>query len=186
MRRIIEVWRPVIGYEGFYDVSNLGNVRSVDRFIYQINRWGGLTKRLLKGRIIKQATINGGYKVVGLSKNGETKQKFVHILAAKAFIPNPNNYPIINHKDENPSNNNLDNLEWCTVQYNTTYGTGIERMVEKTSKKVYQYTLEGELVNIYSSTQECARNGYHQGNISMCCNGKRPTHKGYRWSYEPL
>ena len=104
-----EEWRDIIGYEGLYQVSNLGRVKS---FLY----YNGTNER-----IIKPIQLKNGYYNISLSKNKINKKEYIHRLVAKAFIPNPNNYPIINHKDENPSNNCVNNLEWCTQKYNMNY-----------------------------------------------------------------
>lgn len=119
-----EIWKYIPGYEGLYQVSNQGNVRSVDRIIKDTNR-----TRLYKGKPLKQFLDHKGYKVVTLSKQGSLKVIKVHRLVAMAFIPNPESYPEINHKDENKINNSVENLEWCTTQYNTSYGTRAARMV---------------------------------------------------------
>lgn len=120
------IWKPVVGYEGLYEVSNCGDVRSL-RFRNQ-----KLTKDLT------QRTNNKGYKMVYLSEKGKTKLVLVHRLVAMAFVDNPQNYPIVNHKDENPLNNNADNLEWCTYSYNRTYSMDIhpERRKELSNKLV--------------------------------------------------
>ena len=119
-----EEWRDIPGYDGYYQVSNQGNVRSVDRYIVD----GGRT-RLYRGKDIKQFLDHKGYKGVTLSKQGVLKRIVVHRLVAAAFIPNPHNLPEINHKDEQKCNNCVTNLEWCTTQYNTSYGTRAARMV---------------------------------------------------------
>jgi hypothetical protein len=108
-----EIWKPVVGFEGKYQVSNFGNVRSL-RFRNQ-----NFPKDLT------QKTNNKGYKVVDLTDKGKNKPALVHRLVAMAFIDNPNNFPIVNHKDENPQNNHADNLEWCTYSYNTIYSMNI-------------------------------------------------------------
>lgn len=112
-----EIWKDIPGHEGKYQVSNLGRVRSLN-----YNRTG-------KIKLLKQGNVNG-YKVVILYKDGKKKTYLVHRLVAIAFLLNPNNLPIINHKDENPSNNNVNNLEWCTIAYNNTYGTARKRASE--------------------------------------------------------
>lgn len=191
MKELIEeIWRPVKDYEGLYEVSNLGRVRGVDRVVLSKNG----KKRFYKGQTKKQKKDKDGYLTVDLSNNGKHKTKKVHRLVAQAFIPNPDNLPIINHKDENPSNNRYDNLEWCTNEYNLNYGTRNKRISEKQinnvkkSKQVFQYTLDGELVAIWPSTHEAGRNGYHRNHISECCSGKQhcKTHKGYIWSYNEI
>lgn len=109
----MEIWKDIEGFEGKYQVSNLGNVRSL-RFRNQ-NFSKDLTQKI----------NNKGYKVVNLTDNSKNKPALVHRLVAMAFVDNPNNYPIVNHKDENPQNNHADNLEWCTYSYNTIYSMNI-------------------------------------------------------------
>lgn len=185
-----EVWKPILGYECLYEVSSEGRVRSLDRIIiYKDGR-----RKILKERILHNNVNDLGYYFVSLSKNGEQKKYKVHRLVAQAFLPNPNNLPCVNHKDETPSHNNVENLEWCTQKYNCNYGTCRERMISslrnhpKKSKKVYQYTLDGQLVKIWESTAECGRHGFNYRHISSCCRQEQGhiTHKGFRWSYMPL
>ena len=127
---------------------------------------------------------NKGYLKVGLYKDGIHYLKMLHVLLAEAFIPNPHNLPFVNHKDENGLNANLDNLEWCTHQYNMTYGTKQERFIEHKSKKVYQFDLEGNLVGEYKNAIECEKLGFNPQHIRGCCRGERHTHKGFKWSYQ--
>lgn len=121
-----------------------------------------------------------------LYKNKTIKRLSVHRLVAQAFIENPNNYSCVNHKDENNQNNVVSNLEWCTYKYNNNFGTRNARIVKALSKQVYQYSKDGELIAVWESTNEAGRNGYNQGSVVSCCNGKLKTHKGYIWSYTPL
>ncbi len=107
-----ETWKPIDGYEGFYEVSNMGRVRSLPRTIGNKNR---------KGVVLKPNITPYGYQQVLLCKNGMRKQHKIHRLVANAFIPNPNNYPVINHKDWDTSNNSVDNLEWCDIRYNNLH-----------------------------------------------------------------
>lgn len=109
-----EIWKDIEGYEGYYQVSSFGRVRSVDRHDSR-----GYFR---KGRLMATKDANTGYKVISLSKNAISKHYQIHRLVAIAFIPNPNNFPIINHKDENPKNNYANNLEWCDYKYNANYG----------------------------------------------------------------
>lgn len=172
-----EVWKDINGYEGLYKISSLGRVKSLNY------------KRTGKERILKLDIDGKGYIQVVLCKNGRGKMHRVHRLVAQAFIPNPDNLPCINHRDECKTNNIVDNLEFCSYKYNLTYGSRIKRVSEKqingkASKKVFQYTLNGEFVAEYPSTMEVQRQlGYSQGNISLCCNGKLKTAYGYIWSY---
>ena len=105
----MEEWRDVVGYEGLYRVSSDGNIMSVNTYSHK------------KPIMMKLGKRPDGYLSVGLSKDGKTKTHTVHRIVAKAFIPNPNNYGYVNHKDENKSNNSVDNLEWCTKSYNSIY-----------------------------------------------------------------
>lgn len=117
---MMEEWRAVPGYEGLYEVSNTGNVKS-----------------LIKNNIIKSFINKKGYRLVSLSKNGIIKKFSVHRLAAQAFIPNPDNLPMVNHKDEDKTNNSVDNLEWCDAKYNNNYGTANIRRSETLIKNRY-------------------------------------------------
>lgn len=187
MSKQVEEWRPVVGYEGLYEVSDLGRVRSLDRHIIQRSKYGTYINRHFKGVMLKLIDVYG-YKVVSLGKDN---QKHVHRLVAEAFIPNPDNKPQVDHiiPVRNGGTNVAWNLRWVTHKENSNNELTIDNMIkfsEKRTKKVYQYTLEGELFKEWPSTEECGRNGYSQGHIVSCCNGKRKTHKGYKWSYEPL
>lgn len=117
-----EIWNPVIGYENLYEISNQGNIRSLGKFVN--SKHGG--KRWIPGRIMKTWICNN-YETVGLYKSGKQHFIAIHILVAKAFIPNPDNLPCVNHKDENKLNNHVDNLEWCTYQYNNIYGNRLQK-----------------------------------------------------------
>lgn len=111
------------------------------------------------------------------------KTILVHRLVALCFISNPHNYPEVNHIDENPSNNDISNLEWCEHKYNINHGTRTTRSATSRSKQVKQLTMDGELVKIWISTSEAGRNGFIQTVISKCCNNKQLTHKGFKWEY---
>lgn len=131
-----EIWKDIEGYEGLYQVSNLGRVRSFDR----IDRLG----RLRPGVILRPLMNTYGYIQVSFCKEGKEKKLQVHRLVAQAFIPNPEGLPQINHKDENPKNNRVDNLEWCDGKYNCNYGTRNERQVQTMiSKGLYDPELCG-------------------------------------------
>lgn len=155
-----EVFKQIIGYEGLYKVSNYGRVYSVPR-------------KTSKGGFLKLQT-NKGYVQVGLSKKGVLKTEKVHQLVAKSFLQNINNYPCINHKDENPSNNHVQNLEWCTYKYNLNYGDRTKKFIEALSKKVYQYSKNGLLVKVWKSSKSCVIEGFNQGHISTSAVHKKP------------
>lgn len=165
-----EEWRDVVGYEGLYKVSNLGNVYS-----YYVNR-------NLKGGY----TLDG-YRYVALRKDNVRKNKFVHRLVGIAFIDNPDNLPLINHKDENPKNNRVDNLEWCDHEYNNTYNNVHMRNSKKISKRVYGYNENCEFAYEYYGAREAARR-LNLNNRYICdsCNGKIPLYENIAWSYDKL
>ena len=193
-KKVFEQWKPIVGYEGLYEVSNLGRVKSVER-----TRKGkcGSTCRI-KEKILKPTKNSGGYFKVDLWKNNKRKACEVHRLVAEAFIPNPDpeKYGIINHKiegDEGKLINTVENLEWCDYDYNNNYGTGNERRAKALtnrsdlSKIVYQYNTTHELVKEWSSAHEIERQmGWSSGNISACCNGKKKSAYKYIWSHTPL
>lgn len=132
---VVEVVRkPVVGYEGYYEVDQFGRVFSVDRVI-SVDDNGRKYDKPLSGKQMKQSMHDKGYKIVSLTRDGKTKMRFVHRLVAEAFIPNPDNLPMVNHKDEDKTNNFLENLEWCTNEYNLTYGTARQRQARKVKGK---------------------------------------------------
>ena len=164
----IEEFRDIPGYEGLYEVSNLGRVRSLET-----------------ERILKPSKNTCGYLFVSLYKNGIKKAVRIHRLVALAFIPNPDNLPCINHKDEDKTNNTVDNLEWCDDKYNANYGTRNERIAEKTRKPVLQYDLLGNFIREWPSiTKVEEETGIWQTHISKCCLGLRHTAGGYLWKYK--
>lgn len=167
-----EEWRAIKGYEGLYEVSNFGNVRSLARKVYRRFSWV-----MLKGKTLKPANIKGYRKVV-LCKNGKSKLCAIHRLVAEAFIPNPSNLPQVNHKDENKANNTVSNLEWCTHSYNMNYGTILDKKISKQGYKI-RCVETGE---VFQSIREAAKavNSTHQ-NISACLRGKTKTAKKYHW-----
>lgn len=171
-----EVWRPVVGYEGQYEVSNLGRVRSLDRIVKSRVRSG----QKIKGRMLTKR-CHKGYFRVALSENNSTSNFFVHRLVAAAFIPNPENLPCVNHKNENKLDNRVENLEWCTYEYNNNYGM----RTEKTWKKILQLNINGDFVKEWTSlTQIKNELNYDIGTICHICRGdKGKTAYGYLWKY---
>ena len=185
------VRKPVVGYEGYYEVDQFGRVFSLDRSVVVVEGNRTYTKHL-KGKQIKQAMHGKGYKVVTLTKDGKMTNLYVHRIVAEAFLPNPDNLPMVNHKDEDKANNFAENLEWCTAAYNRTYGNAIERHAKtlrgrESGKRtpVIQKYADGKFANRYDSISEAALsvNGA-VGAISAVCKGKRKLAYGFRWEYD--
>lgn len=183
-----ERWKTIQDYPN-YEVSNHGNVRSKDRIVLRKG-----CKTILKGRLLKQY-CGGGYMRVALYNGNRASRvnKSVHRLVAQAFVENPLNLKIINHKDENKLNNNAENLEWCTYKYNSNYGTAIQRRVlnqnwndisSKISKPVMQMDKDLNVIAVYKSGVSCEKFGFNSASISKCCKGKLKTYKGYIWRYK--
>lgn len=178
-----EIWKDIAGYEGYYQVSNLGRVRSLDRYIPN----SGCYKhgmQYIKGKILKPHDIGKGYLAVGLMKYHKNQCAKIHRLVAEAFIDNPENFPCVNHKDENPSNNNVDNLEWCSYKYNTNYGTCVERRTPKIWKSIAQYDNCLNLIKNWESITAASRStGIDGSSISAVARGKRKSAGGFVWRY---
>ena len=165
----MEEWRDIKDYEGLYQISSEGKVKSL--------KWG-------KERILKGKKTPNGYLHVCLCKNGKLVWKRVHRLVAEAFLPNPQNLLEVNHKDECKENNHVENLEWCDRKYNCNYGTRNQRRAEKQSKRVDQIDkVTGEIVHQWESTKECGRNGFSQGDVAACARGELKQYKGFIWKY---
>lgn len=169
-----EIWKDIKGYENIYQISNKGNVKSLNY------------KQTGREKILKPSVDKDGYLFVCLCKNRKVKPFKVHRLVAEAFISNPNNYPCVNHKNEIKDNNRLENLEWCTVKYNNIYNGRQKRIAEKLSKPVLKIDpISNEIVAEFPSIKEVERQlGYKQGNISKCCKGNRKTVGGFKWRYK--
>ena len=181
-----EEWRAVAGYEGLYEVSNLGRVRSLGRTINRMTRWGTVKPYTIKPRILKPLHSQGDYCYVHLfDKDGTSTNHKVHRLVAKAFVPNPDNLNEVNHIDEDKDNNRADNLEWCSSSYNHCYGTTIERAASKIHRAVCQFDKNDRLIREFVSVTEAAKAvGTSTTQISGCCKGKTKSAKGYRWKYK--
>lgn len=173
----MEIWKDIEGYEGRYQVSNLGRVKSLAKTIDV----GGKTKRFQPERVLKPSKGVKGYLLVALYKNKRSKMKRVHRLVAEAFIPNPQKMPSVNHKDENKENNKAENLEWCTHKYNNLYGTRLK----KVSKPILQLNSNGELLKEWESGKKAMRElKISDASISQCCKGIRKTAGGFKWEYK--
>ena len=165
-----EVWKDVAGYEGYYQVSNEGRVRSVDRYVNSRNG-----KRLSKGKLLRPKQNVDGYLCLTLSKKNQISLVRVNRLVAEAFIDNPDELPVVNHIDRNKINNNADNLKWCTVEYNARYSS---------AKAIAQYDKQGNLIREWEAISDAHRElGINLSNIAQCCRGFRATAGGYVWRH---
>ena len=165
-----EIWRDIEGYEGLYQISNKGRV-----------------KRLYKAseRILKPGWMTGGYLFVVLCKNGNQSNQRIHRLVAKAFLPNPENKPQVNHRDENKKNNRVENLEWATAKENLNFGTRNERAGYSLSRPILQYSKSGEFIIEWPGAHEVERVlGINNANIIACCKGKLKSSGGFIWKYK--
>lgn len=193
-----EIWKPVAGYEGLYEVSNMGRIRSTDRIRNSIQD-GIVIRSHLKGKVMKPFYNHSGYLLIDLFKNGVRKTFSVHRLVASAFVPNPYKKPCVNHLDETHDNNCADNLEWCTQKENMNYGTAPQRISKKIKERwergemkrrpkrqVAKYSLDGKLLEVYPSYLEATRACGSTSNgsaIINCIQGRHNTSYGYKWGY---
>lgn len=180
-----EEWRDIQGYEGLYQVSNLGRVKSLARTICMASDSKTLRPYTYRRKErVMSAGVCRGYCNIPLKKNGESQTHLIHRLVASAFIPNPNGYQEINHKDRNPLNNCVDNLEWCSRLYNVHYDGAIERQHAKISKPVCQFTMDGIPIAKYASICEASRQtGIGVNLISQAARGIFSQAKGFIWKY---
>lgn len=173
---MLEIWKDVVGYEGLYQVSNLGRVRSTDKY----DRLG----RFHTGKILAIKDNGAGYLTLPLNRDGKHKMMLVHRMVAKAFVDNPNGYPQVNHIDGDKTNNVFTNLEWCTQSHNVKHAVNLGLHTEFGQKKVV--CLETGM--IFNSTVEAEKwVGIKPGNsrISSCCYQRRgaKTCGGFHWRY---
>lgn len=151
-----EIWKPVVGYEGFYEVSNYGAVRRVG------------------GNVLKPKVESNGYVRYHLSKNGVAKSILAHRMVAIAFIDNPCGYKTVNHIDEDKTNNKVTNLEWCDMAYQNRYGVGAINRTKFKEKPVLQYTKDGKFIKRFESVKKAATElGLHESSIHFVCKGQR-------------
>ncbi|HCC04014.1 MAG TPA: hypothetical protein DEP51_04060 [Clostridiales bacterium] len=183
-----ETWKEIKNYEGFYEVSSLGRVRSLTRYVKQKNN----SKKKIAGKILKPIPNKNGYLMVTLSKDCKGKRYFVHRLVADAFILNKNNKKEVNHIDENPKNNKVNNLEWVTHLENSNYGTRGKRISKNLKewckknrvKKVKQVSLNGIFIKEWESAKDVQKElGINSKGISLCATKRRKTAGGYKWIY---
>lgn len=187
-----EIWKPINGYDNDYEVSNYGNIRSLRYANNGTNKKGSGVKNL------KPILNSLGYYVVNLYNNGKVKQYFVHRLVAETFIPNTNNYPVIDHKNTITTDNRVENLRWCTVKDNVNNPISSKRRISKvrellkgktgveslTHKPVVQYTLDGVFVKRWGCMMDACR--YYKidsGSLTRACQGEYKKVKGFAWRY---
>ena len=176
-----EEWKDVVGLEDLYAISNYGRIYSKKRVLCNNVRIGGT---FIKPRLDKRRSCDR-LNVHLRDKKGNKVVTSPARLVAKAFIPNPDNLPEVNHKDENPLNNCVENLEWCTHKYNCNYGTRIQRIKDKQNMAILQYTLNGEFIAEYASMHIAAEAiNADAGHICDCCLGNRKWAYGYFWRYK--
>lgn len=195
----MEMWKDVKGYENIYQVSNYGRIRSVDRKYKSKLKY---QKEIIKkGKILKPIVNKNGYQYVNLSKNGKTKIFLLHKLIADCFL-DKNNFKYIdekdrkglkskkldiNHKDENKTNNKIENLEYCTRKYNINYGTHNIRKSKKQSISVIQFDKNNNFIKEWESIANAGNIlQINKSNISLCCKKKRKTAGGYKWEYKNI
>lgn len=164
-----EEWRPIAGFEGLYEISNFGNVKSLCA-----GRWKSVMMR-------KPVSDKDGYLTVNLKKGGKYVCAKIHRLVAKAFLSNPNGYPQVNHMDEDKANNRVDNLEWCSCEYNNTYNDRQKRFY----KPVIQLSDDGKEIRRFESVNAAAEYiGINPASISAVLSGRRFKTGGFRWQYQ--
>lgn len=180
-----EIWKDIKEFEGLYQVSTWGRVKSL---------WFN------KERILRPSKLKIGYLHVVLCKNGEKFDKLVHRLVAETFILNPDNLPEVNHKNEIKTDNRVENLEWCDKKYNINYGTcnqrrsqqlkGIplseetkQKMSDAHNKKPVVCLKDNKIIKIYNAIRDVRNNGFYDGHVCACCQGKIKSHKGFNWMY---
>ena len=171
-----EVWRDIEGYEGRYQVSNMGRVKSLGRK----DRFG----RVIKERILEPAVTHNGYLRVGLHVDGKRKMLRVHRLVCEAFHENPDNKSEVNHVNEDKTDNRACNLEWSTRTENCNHGSRNERVAKALSKPIGQFSLDGKLIKVWQSACEARRQtGFDQGYVGAVARGKFKQAYGYIWKY---
>lgn len=186
-----EIWKDVVGWEGYYKVSSLGRVKSVNRIVPRSDG----TKYPVKERILKLELCKNGYIRIGLHKDGSWKHFLVHRLVAEAFIPNPENKPQVNHFDSDMSNNAVENLEWCTASENAMHSFAYNNRKKakppvkygsenNMSRKIVKLGINGKYIAKYDTMSEALIElGAKSNHIIDVCVGRRPLSLGYRWMY---
>lgn len=174
-----EIWKDVKEYEGLYQISNIGRIKALDKSVK--NRY---SYKFMPSKLLKPYKNKLGYCYVCLYKNKKRKRYYIHRLVAENFIDNENKLKEINHKDENPSNNCVDNLEWCDRRYNCNYGNHNKKISKSKSKRIIQYDKDMNLIKIWTGINYASREtGYSISCIWRSCQGKTKKHRKYIWRY---
>ena len=176
-----EIWKDIEGFEGLYQVSNMGRVKSLERTVWNSGKG---CYRTVPEKILKADKDGSDYLQVLLYKDGKTKMYKIHRLVAQAFCENQMGYSEVNHIDENKENNRAENLEWCSRSYNCNYGARNKRIAEKKSKPVLAIDKRTGLILEFTSALEAEKQtGINNGNINKCCKGKLKSCGGFYWMY---
>lgn len=179
-----EIWKDIPGWEGLYQASTLGRIRSYPQARCQRNRWGTLTLYHKKGKILKPNDIHG-YQQIDLHRNKKIYSYYVHRLVAITFVPGYKEGMEVNHKNEIRSDNRAENLEWVTHEDNLKYGSHNSRISKSNSKAVLQYSMDGNFIAEYPSATIAAKEtGISLPSIAICAQGKFKTMCGYIWKYK--
>ena len=185
-----EIWKDIKGFEGIYQISSLGRVRSLDRWVNSKNE----SNKLVKGRILTPVYDKDGYTMVTLSSHGEHLKCKVHRLVCSAFIPNPENKPQVDHINAIKNDNRVENLRWCTSKENSNNPITLEKLPRywkdafgnenPNSKTIIQFSLDGELVRKWDCIRDASNHtGANYTSISQVLNGKLKQAGGYFWKY---
>ena len=192
----MEVWKDIKDYEGLYQINNKGEVKALEKTV-----WNGQGYLYFSEKIRKLNPDKDGYLNITLSNKGKVKTFKIHRLVAEAFIPNPNNLPEVNHKDGDKTNNNVDNLEWCTRKENQKHAFRIGLINQNGERNhmygklgadnpnsipIYQLNKKnGDIIREYDSLASAGRDlGVNTGKICLVCQGKRNSAYGYKWKYK--
>lgn len=179
-----EIWKPIKGYEGLYEVSNMGRVRSLDKVCRHDYKYQKNVIVPVDGKYLKAHVLKSGYLHIVLQKDRKRKDYAIHRLVAFHFCDGYEEGLVVNHKNENKADNRADNLEWCTEAYNRNYGTHYERCAKSNQKRVAQYSSDGILIAEYESGKEASgKTGFSRACISDWCRGAHPCKAGYIWKF---
>lgn len=197
-----EIWKDVVGYEGFYLVSNIGRIATLSHNVEYVSVYDGIEiKKTFGAKQCLRKLHRGkhGYIECTLRDSKRVKLMKVHRIVAQAFIPNPNNLPEVNHKNEDKTDNRSENLEWCTQKYNANYGTRNNRLKssiscahkrgayqnanQKSRKAIIGISLIDNTTIIFEKSADLHECGFERHLVSKCCRGLRKDHKGYKWMF---